>query len=90
MKVIFYYQPDGDKFWPPPTDWLGDGIVGDLTVNKIYDVIVDESALQNTPKHRLRYLIKSDVGINTWYNKTLFTPLSEIREERIDSILNEV
>ena len=51
-----------------------------LTINKIYEVIriyQDED-----------YEIIDDNGVENWYHKEWFKPLSELRNEKIDKLLN--
>lgn len=50
-----------------------------LAIDKIYDVI----KINNDGN----YLILNDLGYQSWFPKSWFKPLSEIRNERIDKLL---
>lgn len=81
MKVVC--QPTTSKFIPPVTDWITDKDCRNLTPNKIYDVIG-----HGTDDGDNRYLILDDSGRQELYNRYLFVPLDEIRNEKINSILD--
>jgi hypothetical protein len=51
-----------------------------LTINKLYDTINE-----NTNE----YYIIDDGPIKWWYDKELFKPLSEIRNEKINKLLED-
>jgi hypothetical protein len=49
-----------------------------LTIGKMYDVINENDYF---------YEIVEDSGYSNWYHKEYFKPLSEIRNEKIDKLL---
>ena len=51
-----------------------------LTLGKLYDIIVLD-IFDN-------YLLIDDKGFSSWYPKKYFKPLSEIRNEKIDKLLD--
>ena len=82
MGVIFYYRKPSDQiFYPPPTDWLYDRVVTNLTIGKKYEVI-------NIGGASGRYYIVADDGIIDNFPTNLFTSVDDIRNEKINSILS--
>jgi hypothetical protein len=53
-----------------------------LTICKIYNIIYDD-------KDDFRYFIKDDINEKWGYPKRLFKPLSEIRNDKINKLLEE-
>lgn len=76
MKVIF--KPSNQKFHSPPWDWIKDLPIY-LTRNKIYEVL---------DSHNDSYKIINDNGFQEWYNDYHFESLDEIREKKIDTLLD--
>ena len=55
-----------------------------LSVGKIYESCQQKSIYSN----REYYILTNDLGIRYSYDKTLFKTLDEVRNERIDTLLN--
>jgi hypothetical protein len=51
-----------------------------LTISKLYDVISEDND---------RYLIKNDAIFESWYRKSYFKTLSEVRCVKINKLLDE-
>lgn len=57
-----------------------------LTENKIYDAkVLDFSTFRNSKA----IIIKNDIGIETAYEENLFTKISDIRNKKIEQLLNQ-
>lgn len=56
-----------------------------LTVGKVYEVL-DIHKFED--KKQAFYTIRNDLGIRYWYQVDLFTPLKEIRKQKLQK-LNE-
>jgi hypothetical protein len=87
MKAIFYPYKAGD-FVSPPTNWLEDRIISELTPNKIYDVeltpkIYDPKTLKES---QLFYIVKCDDGSYRKIGIHMFKTLDEVREEKLKQL----
>lgn len=80
MKVIFQPTNQTSPFslHSPPWDWIRD-IPIPLTRNKVYEVL---------DSHNDSYKIINDNGFQEWYNDYHFESLDEIREKKIDTLLD--
>lgn len=58
-----------------------------LTIDKVYDVIFESHI--NLTNHTISYHLNNDNDILSIYSSRRFEPLEEIREKRINLILNE-
>ena len=55
-----------------------------LTFNKVYEVDYESYHL-----HPKCYYLCNDYGNMTWYHKSNFMPLSELREQQIKTVLDD-
>jgi hypothetical protein len=56
-----------------PSDW-------NITTGKIYDLVKSDN---------IGYCVVNDLGEVRWFMKWWFTPLNQIRDKRIEDILDE-
>ena len=61
----------------------GDGDLKHMTINKTYNVL----SVDNGKYGNIGYSIKNDIGSIQTYSKKRFTPISDIREETLNKIL---
>jgi hypothetical protein len=61
-----------------------------LTIDKIYDVIKINNGIKMDldPDGTILYVIENDYGIKLHYLSTWFKTISEIREEKLNRLLN--
>lgn len=87
MKAIFYPYKEGE-IKPPPTNWLEDRIITELTPNKIYDVELtpkmhDPYTFKESQPY---YIVKCDDGKYRKMGAHMFKTLDEIREEKLKQL----
>ena len=82
MKVVF--SPTKQKLYSPPWDWIRDKPIY-LTRNKVYDVLATELDSYN----KERYFILNNEGYAEWFDEYHFVKLDTIRNEKINSILEQ-
>lgn len=87
MKVVF--NPTKSKIYPPPWDWKLDKPIY-LTRNKVYEVLKTKSEpLYDGQITAYEYLVMNDEGYTEWFDEYHFVTLDSIRNDKINSILDE-
>jgi hypothetical protein len=88
MKAIFYPYKAGE-IKPPPTNWLEDRIITELTPNKIYDVQLPLKTYDpNTFKEDRKsyYIVKCDDDAYRKIGIHMFKTIDEIRDEKLKEL----
>jgi len=60
-----------------------------LTTGKVYNVIEPPKSLIDSKISVYHYLIENDYGIKSYFKKSFFKLLSEVRDDKINFLLDE-